>query len=249
MPVRTPPSRRARLRSIAALAATLIGSVAAALAFALVPVDSPAPTSTAAVVLVAFRVVGLVVTASTALSTAAAVVTARAGSRTHSRPMLRHTARLAHPTLRRVARTAFAVGLSTSAAAGAIGPVGAPRSAVTAPPSGPPASEVPGPNGDGAIAVRSGRAAAPQPQPTPGAPAPPAGSAAVTYRVVPGDNLWVIAAREVARRAGVALAEVPAAAVVPYWQAVCDTNRPRLASGDVGLIYPGEAIALPAETP
>lgn len=60
-----------------------------------------------------------------------------------------------------------------------------------------------------------------------------------------GDSLWSIAAAQVAQRAGQPPASVTAAAVTPYWQAVCNANRSSLRSGDVNLIFPGEQIALP----
>jgi hypothetical protein len=69
-------------------------------------------------------------------------------------------------------------------------------------------------------------------------------AATARHVVAPGDNLWRIAAAEVARRSGVA--EPTDAAIVPYWRAVIAANRSTLRSGDPSLIYPGEIIALPA---
>jgi hypothetical protein len=74
---------------------------------------------------------------------------------------------------------------------------------------------------------------APSPRPTAAQPAaPPA-----THVVVPGENLWTIAAARLGTRR--------AAAIAPYWRRVVERNRPTLRSGDPNLIYPGEVIALP----
>ncbi|GIU89676.1 MAG: hypothetical protein KatS3mg010_0775 [Acidimicrobiia bacterium] len=60
---------------------------------------------------------------------------------------------------------------------------------------------------------------------------------------MPGDNLWRIAAAEVARVDGTERAAD--AAVFPYWRALVDANRATLRSGDPALIVPGEVITLP----
>lgn len=61
--------------------------------------------------------------------------------------------------------------------------------------------------------------------------------------VKPGDHLWKISQSHLE-----ASLERPAqpGEVVPYWLAVIETNRGRLASGDPDLIYPGEVITLPS---
>ncbi len=84
------------------------------------------------------------------------------------------------------------------------------------------------------------------PAPVPATPAPPVPVpvAARTHVVMPGDNLWRIAATEVARATGVA--RPTDAAIVPYWHAVIERNRPTLRSGDPSLIFPGEIVTLPA---
>lgn len=64
-----------------------------------------------------------------------------------------------------------------------------------------------------------------------------------THVVVPGDNLWRIAAAEVARVDGTERAAD--AAVLPYWRALVDANRATLRSGDPAVIVPGEVITLP----
>src|SRR4029079_12452095 len=67
------------------------------------------------------------------------------------------------------------------------------------------------------------------------APAPPH---LVVVRA--GDNLWVIAQRELRRGA-------PPAEIVPYWKRVIAANAATLRSHDPNLIFPGERIVLPAE--
>jgi nucleoid-associated protein YgaU len=65
-----------------------------------------------------------------------------------------------------------------------------------------------------------------------------------TYHVVvPGDNLWRIAAAELTRRSTTA---PDAGAIARYWRTVVEANRATLRSGDPGLIFPGELVVLPA---
>jgi hypothetical protein len=64
--------------------------------------------------------------------------------------------------------------------------------------------------------------------------------------VAPGDNLWELAARELARSTGRTRADVPDSEIAPFWSVVCIENAPRLVSGDANLIYPGEVITFPA---
>jgi hypothetical protein len=91
-------------------------------------------------------------------------------------------------------------------------------------------------------------APAPVPPPAP-APAPLPSSASIpadvrTHVVVPGDNLWRLAAAELTRAAGDAH---PAdRAIATYWRALMDANRTSLRSGDPSLIFPGEIVVLPA---
>lgn len=65
------------------------------------------------------------------------------------------------------------------------------------------------------------------------------------HATVNGDDLWSIAATQLAQISGRPIASLSNAEVAAYWQRVCDANRSRLHSGDVNLIYPGEQIALP----
>ncbi len=66
-----------------------------------------------------------------------------------------------------------------------------------------------------------------------------------TYRVRPGDNLWTVAEGHLADRTGRADGEVGLDEVRAYWLRLVEANRPRLASGDPDLIYPGEILVLP----
>ncbi|MCU1429976.1 MAG: hypothetical protein JWL83_3976 [Actinomycetia bacterium] len=62
------------------------------------------------------------------------------------------------------------------------------------------------------------------------------------YTVVPGDNLWHIAAARLAA----ANRRVPTdEEIAPYWQRVVAANRSTLRSGDPNLIFAGELVTLP----
>jgi len=77
------------------------------------------------------------------------------------------------------------------------------------------------------------------------ATAPIAGMTTDEVVVLRGDNLWTIAAARLARATARSPADVPDAEIARYWSRVCDANRARLASGDPGLIFPGEHVVLP----
>ena len=63
--------------------------------------------------------------------------------------------------------------------------------------------------------------------------------------VGPGEHLWELAAREVARATAVSRDEVDVADITAYWVRVCDVNRDRLTSGDVNVVHVGESVVLP----
>lgn len=64
--------------------------------------------------------------------------------------------------------------------------------------------------------------------------------------VEPGDHLWKLSQDHLDAKLGrVAGPEE----VTPYWLAVIQANRDRLRSGDPDLIFPGEVIEMPAESP
>ena len=68
---------------------------------------------------------------------------------------------------------------------------------------------------------------------------------AASYVVQPGDNLWKIAERHVAKLTGRSEKDVADAEVGRHWTRLVDHNRGRLRSGDPDLIYPGEQLTLP----
>lgn len=68
---------------------------------------------------------------------------------------------------------------------------------------------------------------------------------AANYVVQPGDNLWRIAERHVAKLTGRSEKDVANAEVGRHWTRLVDHNRGRLRSGDPDLIYPGENLTLP----
>ena len=64
-----------------------------------------------------------------------------------------------------------------------------------------------------------------------------------TWTVAPGDHLWSIAERALTTSLGRAPSE---AEVVPYWEALVDTNRHVLADpGNPDLIFSGQVLTLP----
>lgn len=65
------------------------------------------------------------------------------------------------------------------------------------------------------------------------------------HAVVPGDNLWGIAAAHLAQARGIVESELSDAEIHPYWTRIIAMNRDSLRSGDPNLIYPGEVIQLP----
>lgn len=68
---------------------------------------------------------------------------------------------------------------------------------------------------------------------------------AANYVVRPGDNLWKVAERHLAKLTGRSETDVASAEVGRYWARLVDHNRGRLRSGDPDLIYPGEHLSLP----
>jgi hypothetical protein len=63
--------------------------------------------------------------------------------------------------------------------------------------------------------------------------------------VAPGDNLWEVAARQLAARTGRDRIDIADGDIAPYWIEVCEANRAQLRSGDPNLIFPGERLVLP----
>ncbi|SRR5712692_3909463 len=105
--------------------------------------------------------------------------------------------------------------------------------------------------------ARPGTLPAPTPQPPaprPPVPAvtgsggpPPAGTSGpdpASHRVVPGDNLWKIAAERLGLGLGPGVT-VSNGRIAPYWLEIVQRNRAGLRSHDPDLIFPGETVALP----
>jgi hypothetical protein len=69
-------------------------------------------------------------------------------------------------------------------------------------------------------------------------PVPDPGTTAARHTVVPGDNLWTIAAAHLRAHGSLD-------GVAPYWRQVIAANRATLRSGDPNLIFPGEIVTLP----
>ena len=78
-------------------------------------------------------------------------------------------------------------------------------------------------------------------RPPPSSPSPAAEPADHIHPVVPGDNLWTIAAAELFRQTG----RTAESDIRDYWLQVIDANQDKLISGDPDLIYPGESIVCP----
>jgi hypothetical protein len=85
------------------------------------------------------------------------------------------------------------------------------------------------------------------PTPTP-PPAPVPDAQAQRHVVVAGDNLWTIAAGEVARATGRSESELTDQEIARYWVELLTAARPGLRSGNPNLIYPGEVVPLPPIT-
>jgi hypothetical protein len=84
---------------------------------------------------------------------------------------------------------------------------------------------------------RAGPRTVPLPRPERPAPRGP------IHVVAPGENLWQIARATLASRGSPPSNEQ----VASYWRATVALNRATLRSGNPNLIYPGEAIELPAD--
>lgn len=65
------------------------------------------------------------------------------------------------------------------------------------------------------------------------------------HTIIGGENLWLIAANQLAAITERTLDEVPQTDVAAYWERVIDTNRSGLRSGNPDLVYPGEVITFP----
>jgi hypothetical protein len=132
-----------------------------------------------------------------------------------------------------------------------------PVNSSTAPPSPPGSPTSPSSPAPAPPTAPHSRVPAPIPATTDGAASgaskPPAVSVAAgppppdptSHAAVAGDDLWSIAAAQLAQVTGHPVASLSSSDVAAYWQRVCDANRSRLQSGDINLIFPGEQIVLP----
>ena len=65
------------------------------------------------------------------------------------------------------------------------------------------------------------------------------------HTIIGGENLWLIAANQLAAITDRTLAEVPQVDIARYWERVIEANRADLRSGDPNLVFPGEVITFP----
>ncbi len=65
------------------------------------------------------------------------------------------------------------------------------------------------------------------------------------HTIIGGENLWLIAANQLAALTDRDVTEVPEPEVVRYWERVIEINRANLRSGDPNLVYPGEVVKFP----
>lgn len=162
---------------------------------------------------------------------------------------------LASPAARRVVHAGLGLGLvagSTVAAASPGSPATATRSAAVVPDLGDPAAgtAVAAPSAGTATMAPSAGTATMVPTTgtatmSPTAPTePPPAAAPTTWEVSPEESFWSIAADVLAERWGRPAAD---AEVDPYWRALVDANRHRLADpADPDLLHPGQVLELPA---
>ncbi len=65
------------------------------------------------------------------------------------------------------------------------------------------------------------------------------------HTIIGGENLWLIAANQLAAITDRTLEQVPQTDIAAYWERVIDNNRTNLRSGNPDLVYPGEVITFP----
>ncbi|MDQ3569785.1 MAG: LysM peptidoglycan-binding domain-containing protein [Actinomycetota bacterium] len=91
------------------------------------------------------------------------------------------------------------------------------------------------------------------PQPTPTSvpprtePVSQTSETLMTYMVQPGDNLWRVAERQLAKATGRSAGEIEVPEIRAYWTSLVETNRDLLRSGNPDVIYPGEKLRLPVQ--
>jgi hypothetical protein len=65
------------------------------------------------------------------------------------------------------------------------------------------------------------------------------------HTIIGGENLWLIAANQLAAITDRTLEQVPQTDIAAYWERVIGNNRSNLRSGNPDLVYPGEVITFP----
>lgn len=83
------------------------------------------------------------------------------------------------------------------------------------------------------------------PEPEPPTEAPPQVQGETVHLVERGDNLWKIAAEQLAAVRGTDADSLSNSEIRDYWLQVIEANRGSIRSGDPNVIYAGEAITLP----
>lgn len=148
---------------------------------------------------------------------------------------------LAWAPARRAADRAVAAGVSVVLVASGV-PSWAHDAAPPPPPLGEPAAVDPAPSGEderhGPVEARNAQDGRGEGRDV--------GEATRTHEVAGGENLWVIAAQDLAARRGVAVAELGEGTIAAHWHAVIEANADRLRSGEPDLVFPGERLRLPA---
>lgn len=144
---------------------------------------------------------------------------------------------------RRAADRAVAAGVSVVLVASGV-PSWADEAAPPPPPLGEPAAVDPAPSGEDERHQSTGARSAEESGET--VDVRDAEEATRTHEVAGGENLWAIAAEDLAARRGVAAAELDEATIAAHWGAVIEANADRLRSGEPDLVFPGERLRLPA---
>lgn len=147
---------------------------------------------------------------------------------THNRLLIRGARAIAAPMVRGMVERALAVSLASTVLVVARG--------------APVFAQTPGPVVRAAVPA----ATAVQSDVAPGpAQTDASATSSGTCTVQSDDNLWTIAAAQMAKATGRPVEELRSADIAPYWRLVKEANVGRLQSGDPKLVFPGEEVLLP----
>jgi hypothetical protein len=144
---------------------------------------------------------------------------------------------LAVPGASRLVRTGLGVGLVASSAV---------SGASAEPPPQPQGTATMQPLHEAPTGTAAMRPLAPHPVAAPTTRQPSAAEVPRTHQVVDGESFWTIAAEALEQAWGRPPTD---AEIDPYWRALVDANRSRLAGDDPDLILPGQVFELPAPPP